>query len=405
MSPGSGSTGFESTGFESTDSGSTSSESSGSESSDSGALPACPPVDWQTTLPQIDSAIAVAADGIGAVYVLGTLTGGPTTDAWIGALDESTGALLWSSTIDPMGAGVADVDETALGLRLHSSGDLIIAVDRSDPSSPAGVLRYDPGVDMVDWFTVLGPADLSPDTTSIQPRFVATSQTDVIVMAGKEWLTTMVSSGTGQWLARLDDLDGSVTWVSRRGLGSDTLSTSVVGLAIDDAMGIYTASESDCCGTHSSDLHRWSLVGDWQQDFGYTSNFMGVPHYLHGLAVSDGELVAAYTDHFPSSGTEVTLDRRDGALALISTGVDGQPVSDRPTAAVTDATGTAFVVGYHPGLAWVRAFDATGSLEWYATAPSADRYVAAATLPGGSLLASGYSGPDAVVHRYGSCLP
>ncbi len=354
--------------------------------------------------------VAVGVDPVvDTVYALGTFTSGATDDVWLGAYDSSSGALLWTTVLDPTAGGVLDINETAFGLGVHPSGDPIIFFERDDPSAPYGLMRVDPIAITVSWAVTMGLTDIAPNTIGLSSPSMAVSPGGSIFMSGRSIYMGAGELGfadTALWVARFADVDGASMWLTELPIiNGETVWQVPRVLAADEATGVFMGQESTGVGPFSSTLYRFSFAGALEQVVSTYVGFSQPPVFRDLAQDAAGNLVFTYTDvGFPA--TEVFVERRNAMLAQQSVGVDSEPPIEIPHAIAVDPAGTALVVGRQDDVnAWARAFDPAGGLLWYLSwaEPGNNQFLDVATQPDTSWVVSGFLGAEGLLRKYGAC--
>lgn len=174
---------------------------------------------WRTKLPSGEQALALVADGGGAVYAAGATNG-----FGVSKLDASDGSFAWSGSLAAPGPS-----SRALAVAVTSSGDPVAA---GTDSGDFVVARFDAATGLPLWERTI--IDDGGTSQQAQARAVVMDAADDVFVAG-----VLRRSGLGLVLTavKLDGATGAIDWqVEIAGdAASDTLHADIVVDAAGDA--------------------------------------------------------------------------------------------------------------------------------------------------------------------------
>jgi hypothetical protein len=327
-----------------------------------------------------DSAMAVASDGSGGVYVSGYTTGSlaganaGAEDVWLAHYDR-TGSQTW---IQQFGTSQSDTAEAAAfdgvgGVYVCGRTNGSLAGPHAG-SEDVWLARYDHGGNRV-WVQQIG-SNSNESAVALAPD----GSGGVYISGGtSSSLAGPMAGITDAWFARYDSA-GNQTWI--RQLGSNR-SDGAGALASDGSGGVYVGGSTDGAlgGAHVGDSYVWLARYDgagnqfWIRQFGSYGGdyaFHAAPDGTGGVYVSGragGPLGG------PSAGDDdVWVARYDGAGNRHWIRQFGSNRFDDSWDCAPDGSGGLYIAGWSHGNlagpsagyddAWLAHFDSTGDRTW-----------------------------------------
>ena len=273
---------------------------------------------WQTRIDagSTDGPSAAALDAAGDVYITGQSYSGVDYDWLTAKLDGSTGAILWSESIDGVSGGPDGINDAATAIAVDSAGNAYVtgwvqvSYDYSEEYNiyAYGAAKYDTNGNG-QWFVVLGD-----ENDPGQPTQIAVAGDGNVVLTGQKYPVNTY---------KLNASSGSVMWENDyQGPGGVGAFPYAIGTAPD---GDVIVTGSVCAG----------------------SPFCDESHATWKLDNADGSIV------WDSTYTAPEGDRAGGSARAMTIDADGNVMT------------TGFYIYFgRPGPAVTRFITAAGEERW-----------------------------------------